>query len=123
VNVAHAAAHITEEISLPPAANVFVVLVILLAPFLALVLVYTRRLRAGAWLLFASMLGALLFGLTYHLVLPGPDNIMQMTGEPWAIVFQISALLLAMIETGGAVVGGWMLYTLRRSVVALGRDA
>ncbi len=122
MNGAHAAGHISEEISLTPAANAFVVLVILLAPFLALVLLYTRRLRAGAWLLFACMLGALLFGVAYHLVLPGPDNILQMTGGLWAIVFQTSAVLLAVLETGGAVVGGWMLYTLRRSVVALGRD-
>ena len=108
---------------LPPAANAFVVLVILLAPFLALMLLYTRHLRAGAWLLFASMLGALLFGVAYHLVLPGPDNILLMSGGPWAIAFQTSALLLAVIETSGAVVGGWMLYSLRRSVVTPGRDA
>jgi len=75
VNVVHAAAHIIGEVLLSLAANAFVALVILLAPFLALGLLYTRRLRAGAWLLFASMLGALLFGVAYHLVLPGPDNI------------------------------------------------
>src|SRR5215212_3418254 len=123
VNVVHAAAHITKVISLPPAANAFVALDILLAPFLALALFYTRRPRSGAWLLLGSMLGALLFGVAYHLVLPGPDNITQMAGGPWAIAFRMSALLLAVIETSGAVVGGWLLYTLRRSVVTLGRDA
>jgi len=32
-------------------------------------------------------------------------------------------VLLAVIETSGAAVGGWVLYTLGRSVVTLGRDA
>lgn len=122
VNVAHAAAHITEEISLPPVANAFIALDILLAPFLALALFYTGRLRAGAWLLFVSMLGALLFGVAYHLVLPGPDNIMQMVGRPWAILFQASAVLLAVLEMSGTVVGGWMLYSLRLSALTPGRD-
>jgi amino acid permease len=113
VNVAHAAAHIAEEIALPPAANAFVVLVILLAPFLALGLLYTRRQRAGAWLLFGSMLGALLFGVVYHFVLVGPDNIMQAPDGSWGSTFQASALLLAVIELSGAVAAGWMLRSLR----------
>jgi hypothetical protein len=113
VNVAHAAAHIAEEIALPPAANAFVVLVILLAPFLALGLLYTRRQRAGVWLLFGTMLGALLFGVAYHLVLPGPDNIMQVADGSWGSTFQASAQLLAVIELSGAVVASWMLRSLR----------
>src|SRR5262245_33594548 len=58
VNLPHAAAHIAQAIWLPPAANAFVVLVILLAPFVALGLLYARRQRAGALLLLVSMLGA-----------------------------------------------------------------
>jgi hypothetical protein len=115
VNIAHGAAHIAEEIWLPPAANAFVGLVILLAPFLALGLLYTRRQRAGAWLLFASMLSALLFGVAYHLLLPGPDNIAQVADESWGITFQASALLLAALEASGVVVGAWMLHTLHHS--------
>src|SRR4051795_11727376 len=97
VNVAHAGAHIAEEIALPPAANAFVVLVFLRAPFLALGLLYTRRQRAGACLLLGTMLGALLFDVAYHLVLPGPDNIRQMADGSWGSTFQASALLLAVI--------------------------
>jgi len=115
VNVAHGAAHIAEEITLPLAANAFVVLVILLAPFLALGLLYTRRQRAGAWLLFGTMLGALLFGVAYHLVLPGLDNIMQVADGSWGSTFQASALLLAVIELSGVVVAGWILRSLHHS--------
>ena len=50
-------------------------------------------------------------------------NLQTVLRRSWAIAFQISALLLAVIEAGGAIVGGWMLYTLRRSVLKLGGDA
>src|SRR5262249_34195687 len=73
VNLPHGAAHVGESAYLPPLANAFVTLVIVLAPFVALGLLRAGRLRAGAWLLFGSMLGALLFGVVYHFVLPGPD--------------------------------------------------
>jgi hypothetical protein len=113
VNLPHAAAHVAQDIWLPPAANAFVVLVILLAPFVALGLLYTRRQRAGALLLFGSMLGALLFGIAYHFVLPGADHIAQVPPGAWRTPFVVTSVLLAMLEAVGAVVGAWMLYALR----------
>src|SRR5262245_20804855 len=118
VSLPHSAAHLVEEIWLPPVANAFVVLVILLAPFVALGLLYTRRQRAGALLLFGSMLGALLFGIAYHFILPGADNIAQAPPGAWHTPFVLTSVLLAVLEAAGVVVGAWMLYTLRRSAPA-----
>jgi hypothetical protein len=122
VNLPHGAAHVAEAIWLPPAANVFVILVILLAPFVALGLLYARRQRAGALLLFVSMLGALLFGVAYHFVLPGADNVAQVPPGVWQTPFQVTAVLLAAIEAAGALVGGWMLYALRSSTLKSRHD-
>jgi hypothetical protein len=117
VSLPHSAAHIAEAIWLPPAANAFVVVVILLAPFVALGLLYTHRQHAGALLLLGSMLGALLFGLAYHFVLPGADNIAQVPPGAWRTPFVVTAVLLAALEAAGAVVGAWMFYARRRSPV------
>jgi hypothetical protein len=107
VSLPHSAAHVAQDIWLPPAANAFVVLVILVAPFVALGLLYTRRRPAGALLLLGSMLGALLFGIAYHFVLPGADNIAEVPSGVWRSPFVVTSVLLAALEAAGAVVGGW----------------
>ena len=117
VNLPHGAAHIAEAIWLPLAANIFVVLVILIAPLVALGLLYTRWQYAGALLLLTSMLGALLFGIAFHFVLPGPDNVAQVPLGQWHNSFLVTSVLLAMIEAIGAVVGAKMLYALHRSTL------
>ena len=117
VSLPHSAAHIAQAIWLPPAANAFVVLVILLAPFIALGLLYTGRRRAGALLLFGSMLGALLFGIAYHFVLPGADNIAQVPPGAWRAPFVVTSVLLAVLEAGGVIVGGWILTMSGRSAL------
>jgi len=117
VNLPHGAAHVGESAYLPPLANAFVALVIVLAPFVALGLLRAGRLRAGAWLLFGSMLGALLFGIVYHFVLPGPDNVAQVPAGPWQLPFQATSALLVVVEAAGVGVGGWMLSTLGRSTL------
>jgi amino acid permease len=116
VSLPHSAAHIAEDIWLPPAANAFVVLVILLAPFVALGLLHARRQRAGALLLVGSMVGALLFGIAYHFVLPSADNIVQVPPGAWRTPFVVTSVLLAVLEAAGAIVGAWMLNAQRRTI-------
>ena len=77
-----------EHAYLPPAATAFVILVIVLAPFLALALMRASRLWAGALLLFGSMLGALLFGIAFHYLLPGSDNVADVPPGLWQLPFQ-----------------------------------
>ena len=89
----------------------------LLAPFVALGLLYARRQRAGALLLVGSMVGALLFGIAYHFVLPGADNIAQVPPGAWRTPFVVTSLLLAVLEAAGAIVGGYMLYAQRWAIL------
>ena len=119
VSLPHSAAHVAQSIWLPPAASAFVVLVILIAPFVALGLLYARRQRAGALLLFSSMLGALLFGIAFHFVVPGADNVAQVPPGTWRAPFVVTSVLLAVLEAAGALVGALMLYALRRSAPAV----
>jgi hypothetical protein len=121
VSLPHSAAHFADEIWLPPVATAFVVLVILLAPFVALGLLYAHRQRAGALLLFGSMLGALLFGIACHFVLPGADNIAQAPPGAWHTPFVLTSVLLAALEVAGVLVGARMLYALYRSASAESR--
>jgi len=62
-------------------------------------------------------LGALLFGVVYHFVLPGPDNVAQVRAGPWQLPFQATSALLVVVEVAGVGVGGWMLSTLGRSTL------
>ncbi len=99
---------------LPFFANAYVALVIVLAPLVALWLLRGGQLHAGALLLFASMLGALLFGIAYHYLIPGSDNVAQVPAGSWQLPFQITAALLIVTEGAGTAVGAWMLAVLGR---------
>ena len=65
--------------------------------------------RGGAWLLLVSMLGSLLFGLVYHVLIPGSDNIFTVImHEPLldgAVFFTSSAILLVIVDGVGSWVG------------------
>jgi hypothetical protein len=75
VNLWHGNAHTELGIALPPGKNVFVIVVILIAPLIAAALLWTRYVLVGLWMFFLSMLGALLFGAYHHYILVSPDNI------------------------------------------------
>jgi len=109
VTAPHAAAHAGADARLSPAGNAFVALVIVLAPFVALALMRFGRPREGALLLFAAMLGALLFGIINHFVLPGPDNVAAVA-EAWRSTFWFTSALLVVTEAAGVAVGVWALY-------------
>jgi hypothetical protein len=55
------------------------------------------------------MLGALVFGGYYHFVLAGADNVSTVGNnamKSWAQLFQVSAVLLALVEFAAVVAGG-----------------
>ena len=87
-------------------------MVTLAAPIAAAVMLFSNKpkvQRAGAWLLLVSMLGSLLFGLVYHVLLPGSDNIFTVImHEPLldgAVFFTSTAVLLVIVDGVGAWVG------------------
>jgi hypothetical protein len=111
VNLWHGYAHTELAIALPPAKTAFVFVVILIAPLVAALLVWTRYGLVGLWMFFLSMLGALLFGVYHHYVLVSPDNIGHLpAGSVEAqSTFIASAGALALLELGAALFGAFCL--------------
>ena len=107
----HGDAHTKLAIGLPPAKVVFVFVVIIAAPIVAAVLLWTRYLSIGLWLFAVSMLGALLFGAYHHYVLVSPDNIGHLpTGTPGShSQFTSSAGVIALLELTSALYGAYCL--------------
>lgn len=76
----------------------------MLAPLAAGLLLWKRMKTAGALLLAASMAGSLIFGVYNHFVALSPDHVSHVGLLPqkfWALIFQITAVLLVLIEATG----------------------
>jgi hypothetical protein len=104
VNVFHGRAHTELAVGLSNWQQAYVLLVILLAPLVALLLTWTRYARAGVWLLLLSMLGALIFGAVYHYVIISNDHVAHLPPGDARGMFQVTALLLLVTETAGVIV-------------------
>lgn len=107
----HGDAHTRLAIELPLEKNIFVYTVILIAPLVATVLVWTRYVSLGLWVFVLSMLGALLFGAYHHYVLVSPDNIAHLpAGSPESQAqFIDSAAAIALLELASALYGAFCL--------------
>jgi hypothetical protein len=108
----HGTAHQQAGVSISDFQSAYVFLVTLAAPIAAAIILFFNKpkiQRGGAWLLLVSMLGSLLFGLVYHVLLPGSDNIFTVImHEPFldgAIFFTSTAILLVIIDGVGSWVG------------------
>lgn len=104
VNIAHAAAHTNLHIEMNAWQSVYILLVILVLPLVSAVMVWKRS-RLGFPLLLGSMVGSLLFGGYYHFIAAGADNVASLAPHAWALPFQVTAVLLALTEAAGVVVG------------------
>jgi hypothetical protein len=101
----HGLAHQHLVIELTATQKLFVIVVITLAPLVSMLLLWTRLWRAGAALLFLSMLGSLIFGLVNHFVIASPDHVQHLSAGTWRLPFQMTAVLLAVIEILGCWIG------------------
>jgi hypothetical protein len=99
VALAHGAAHQGAAVSLSPAGNLFVLVVIIVGPLLGLAW-SLKSPSAGAWLIAVTMAGALLFGLVNHFLVISPDHVAHVIG-PWRFWFGATAVLLLIIEAVG----------------------
>jgi hypothetical protein len=107
VTVAHGMAHSTLKILMNGWQNAYISVVIVLLPLVAGFLIW-KRARSGYLILFLSMMGALVFGGYYHFVLAGADNVATVghhASQSWAQVFQVSAVVTALLELAGVVAG------------------
>src|SRR5262249_22591601 len=99
ITVAHGTAHTGAHIPLSPAANVFVIGVILAGPLVGLALTWWAE-RLGAWIVGLTMGGSLVFGFLNHFVFNSPDHILQVDPQ-WRSLFTVTAVLLAFTEALG----------------------
>jgi hypothetical protein len=104
VTTPHSVAHTNLYIAMDMWQNIYIFLVILIGPIVAAVLIW-KRLPSGFVLLTISMTGAFVFGVYYHFVAIGSDNVFTLPTGSWTLTFQLTALLLALTELVGVVVG------------------
>ena len=109
--ISHGAAHTELGVALSPAQNLFVYVVIVLAPPVAVGLLWTRYLRLALWLFLTAMCASLLFGIYYHYVFVSPDNIQHLPAGSAAAHarFAVSAAILALIELASALCAAFVL--------------
>ena len=73
ISFIHGTAHARANISMSPAANLFVFGVILAGPLIGLALALRSR-RVGAWVIGITLAASLVFGVVNHFVLAGADH-------------------------------------------------
>jgi hypothetical protein len=105
VNIVHGLAHRELHVGLAPLASIFVIVVVLISPLIAMALLWTAEQRLGLILLSLSMFGSLLFGLYHHFLAVGPDHVHSQPPGPWGITFVLTSYLLLITEAIGSYVG------------------
>lgn len=71
-----------------------------------------------------NTIGAFLFGLLNHFLLPGSDNVAHVPPGVWQLPFQVTAVLLAILQALGTGIGVWCIteeiraQALRRAEIA-----
>ncbi|MGB8507554.1 MAG: hypothetical protein WCD76_04035 [Pyrinomonadaceae bacterium] len=105
----HDIAHRDLEVYLPLLKYVYAYAVIVIAPLLATIMLWTGRSRNGAWIFLLSMFGSLLFGVYHHFVLISNDHVCYAPQGAWLSVFRTTAVLLAIVEGIGCWFGIWAL--------------
>lgn len=110
----HGQAHTGLGVGLNNWQQLYVLSVILIAPLLALALSFTRYVTAGLWLLFASMLGSLIFGACYHYLIISPDHVSHLPSGDARGLFRLTAVLLLITEAFGVIVAALVLRAFKR---------
>jgi hypothetical protein len=103
----HGGAHSSLRVELNAWQRVYVIAVITIAPLIAMLLVWTRYVRAGLVLLALSMLGSLIFGIYFHYIFISPDHVSHLPPGDAQGMFRATALLLVLTELFGVIAGLW----------------
>jgi tryptophan-rich sensory protein len=108
VSFVHGLAHSRLRVGLNAPQQIFVWAVIIALPLIAAYLMWKNNVRTGAALQTASMAGALLFGVFYHFIAPGTDNVNHQFSAGlanWTRLFDLTALGIAGLEAIGTGLG------------------
>src|SRR5215813_1837451 len=111
VAIWHGSAHTELGVTLSVAQNLFVYVVIVFAPLVAVALLWTRYVTLGLWLFLTALCASLVFGVYYHYVFVSPDNIHHLPAGTAAAHarFALSAALIAMLELASALCAAFAL--------------
>jgi Na+(H+)/acetate symporter ActP len=109
----HGMAHDELQVLLSPWQQAFVIVVIMIAPLIALVLYWTRWARQGALVLWTSMLAGMLFGIYHHFVTISNDHVSHLPAGDAQPLFIATAILLVPAELAAAGFGLWSWLKLR----------
>lgn len=107
ISIVHGRAHEQLAVGLSSWQNSYVMIVIVLAPLVAMVLIWTRYVRSGLVLLVISMAGSLIFGVAYHYIVISPDHVSHLPPGAAQGLFRTTALLLLLTELAGVGIGLW----------------
>ena len=113
VNITHGLAHRELRVGLDPTDSIFVIVVVLVSPLLAMALVWATKKRIGLILLSLSMFGSLLFGFYHHFLVASPDHVRLQPASAWGNAFVLTAYGLLITEAVGAYVGIHLLWIAR----------
>jgi hypothetical protein len=103
ISFVHGAAHSGAGIGLGLAGSLFVYIVIVAGPMVGL-LIGLRWRRLGVSVIAYAMAGALIFGIVNHFIIQGSDHVTHVP-EAWRMLFTVTAVLLAVLEAAGALIG------------------
>lgn len=108
----HGGAHSTLAVGLTQFQNAFVLGVILFAPPLATLLLWTRLEDFALWLYMTAMCASLVFGVYYHYIVISPDNVHYLPAgsDPVRHHFTYSAAAVAFTEAIATLYGGMALF-------------
>ena len=105
VMMIHGQAHDKLSVGLSSWQNIYVLVVIAIAPLVAMLLLWTRFARPGLLVLVVSMAASLIFGVVYHYVVVSPDHVSHLPPGDAQGQFRVTAMLLVLTELFGVVVG------------------
>jgi hypothetical protein len=105
VMMLHGQAHDKLSVGLSSWQNIYVLVVIAIAPLVAMVLLWTRYAHPGLTVLVVSMAASLIFGVVYHYVVISPDHVSHLPPGDAQGQFRMTAALLVLTELFGVIVG------------------
>ena len=101
----HAKAHVELEVSAAGLDAVFILLAIYVAPLVACGLWWTGRDRPAVAVFTSCMGASFVYGLVEHFGFDSPDNVANLPPGTWALPFRATAVLLAVVDLVGTVLG------------------
>jgi hypothetical protein len=113
INIAHGHAHDTLAVPLEPWQQVFVWLVIVIAPSITLAWLWFRPGAGLAWLLAGILIASWLFGMYFHFGPMNPDHVSAQAGAD-AAMFKMTAQALLIIEPTTAIAAAALALKLSR---------